>query len=516
MKKQIAYILILLHILWSVDAFADTHNAATCGQDDIMTAIGAAVNGDVVSVPSGSCTWTNREGSGLKARAPVSIDDKNITLQGAGIGSTIITVNTGNTWEDCTLYVNDANQAFRITGFTFTSSLATTYQVIYVTKETNQATPTTGWRIDHNRFDFSGDRKAANPIEIYQPNYGLIDNNQFNSSDGGYQAILIEPYLTSGETNLGETMWADAPGEGTANAVYIEDNTVTHNQVTTALVDSNCGARVVTRYNSITNAIIYSHGPGQGGNCRGMQWMEVYNNTLTTSLSMYSPITYRSGSGVVFNNTVSTSGAGAWSANGFVLDVPRAGCGAGVTCKTSGIYVTRCDGTQAAVDGNEESAAGYPCMDQPGVGYGALTSQTKSPLYEWENGSYHFTVANNETSDPHSSDHIQANRDYYNSTAKTGYTAYAYPHPLQNAGETLYTVTPSVASGSGAVSPIVPASVISGENSPTYTATPANGWKVTWSGTCGATGSAATYQKTNVTADCTVIATFTEIQLMPW
>jgi len=72
-----------------------------------------------------------------------------------------------------------------------------------------------------------------------------------------------------------------------------------------------------------------------------------------------------------------------------------------------------------------------------------------------------------------------------------------------------YTVTPSVASESGTISPNAVEVVASGGNSTTYTATPAHCYSISaWSGTCGATGSAETYQKTNVTEDCTIIVTF--------
>ena len=53
--------------------------ARSASLNDVAAAVQAAVNGDTVAVPAGTATWT----------APLTIT-KNITLQGAGVGSTII------------------------------------------------------------------------------------------------------------------------------------------------------------------------------------------------------------------------------------------------------------------------------------------------------------------------------------------------------------------------------------------------------------------------------------------
>src|SRR5262245_11537674 len=54
-------------------------NAASCSQSAVQSAINAAVSGDRVIVPAGSCSTWN-----------VSISGKRLTLQGAGIGVTNI------------------------------------------------------------------------------------------------------------------------------------------------------------------------------------------------------------------------------------------------------------------------------------------------------------------------------------------------------------------------------------------------------------------------------------------
>jgi YVTN family beta-propeller protein len=72
----------------------------------------------------------------------------------------------------------------------------------------------------------------------------------------------------------------------------------------------------------------------------------------------------------------------------------------------------------------------------------------------------------------------------------------------------LRTITPSVASGTGTISPSTPVSVANGAT-PTFTVTPGSGFSAAVGGTCGGVLSGNVYTVTAVTADCTVIATFT-------
>src|SRR6266513_4088097 len=60
-------------------AGATTINANSAAQSDVAAAIASATNGDVVSIPGGTVTWTRT----LRVR-------KGITIQGAGVGVTII------------------------------------------------------------------------------------------------------------------------------------------------------------------------------------------------------------------------------------------------------------------------------------------------------------------------------------------------------------------------------------------------------------------------------------------
>ena len=78
--------------------------AASCSQNDVNNAINSASSGDTVTVPAGNCSW-----SGLSVA-------KAITLQGAGVGQTNISLN------GTTTFTKQSAGVMRITGFSFSVS----------------------------------------------------------------------------------------------------------------------------------------------------------------------------------------------------------------------------------------------------------------------------------------------------------------------------------------------------------------------------------------------------------
>src|ERR1700746_237618 len=93
---------ILFTVLGRVEAA--TINAASPSFTAVNTAIALAANGDTVVIPAGTATWTSS-----------LIIGKAITLQGAGVGQTIIKDDCqGNT--QVLLWTVPANFASRLTG----------------------------------------------------------------------------------------------------------------------------------------------------------------------------------------------------------------------------------------------------------------------------------------------------------------------------------------------------------------------------------------------------------------
>jgi hypothetical protein len=226
---------------------------------------------------------------------------------------------------------------------------------------------------------------------------------------------------------MGGYAWLLPLNLGSDEAVYVEDNTFTMNTgCYYGIGDMYYGSRMVFRYNKVTNAYWQNHatrGTERGGNLKA----EIYNNDFNATDSNWTrAIHMRSGTGVIFNNTV----RGAFSqmqvdnqrSNGQNTSAPFGACNGG-----------------SRWDGNASGLSGWPCLDQIGRGPGQYPNQPSVPLYAWNNGSSigcstGGTCTNDRFIIGDGDAHIQSGRDFVNNgtTPKPAYTPYAYPHPLQN------------------------------------------------------------------------------------
>ena len=388
--------------------------AASCFQNDVQTAINAANEGDFVLIPEGSCAWTT-----LAAQTPsVIMDEKSITLQGAGIGKTIITDGTGLNWNEVPLRIDGVEgKSFRVTGFSIIGQGSGHYDSF--------AAITIGGtsknlRVDHIRFD----NIAGRSISVSGHTYGVIDHCEFIQPNG--QGVIV---LDDRGTPPGSIAWDEPMSFGTADAVFIEDSTFQWGSGADGAIDCGNGGRFVFRHNTIAGIMVGNH--GMDSKPRSCMQMEIYDNTFTPSAhSVWLAIQSRGGAALVFNNTINGSyGAGMGVTN------YRSCCYAGAACTPSpDPPFGTCDGT-SPLDGNTPPTTtykGWPCKDQIGRG----SRQSSEPLYEWNNtlngSDVDVTVYNNWAGcvNPQPSDHIKEKRDYYNDTPKPGYTPYIYPHPL--------------------------------------------------------------------------------------
>ena len=416
LKKNMIVILFLIFGL-TKNLEADIIYAASCSQEDVQAAIDLANDGDIVIVPAGTCTWDSA----------VSFY-KSITVQGAGIDSTIIIDSTPGypTWEQTPFWISGSTgKTFRITGFTFKDTRTSDPNgIIKIIGHNNT------FRIDHVKFDDILNRG----IWIKGRSYGVIDHNIFvKETDDNFVAIHIEDDVIMVDET--EDSWSRPMSYGTAEAVYIEDNTFDydyHNFGT----DCQMGGRYVFRYNIVNGTTVGNHGYNSVASSCLQE--EIYNNIFNPpeGVSVYRAIQFRGGTGVIFNNTITGDYTHAIHVTNYR------------SC-SDGFYPGKgpCDGTSPE-DGNTPPDSvnhGWPCYDQIGRG----TNQESYPLYEWDNAingqdaDIEVYDAGSETC--YTTIHIQEGRDYYNDTPMPGYTPYTYPHPLVTGieeSEKLKTVLP--------------------------------------------------------------------------
>lgn len=296
--KQIVAILILL---CSLSLRAATYTAASASWTDVSNAVALASSGDTVNVPAGSVTWTGT----LQVIG-------SIKLIAAGIGQTVITDEVPRVGGDCSMIVWSVNAGDwpRLSGFTFVGGVTNTGGTSGIIRFNGSCS---AFRFDHVRFQ----QPQNTPLSIFGTVYGVIDHCDFwlNTSF----VNCIDYHQTANGDNYGDLSWSTPVLWGTTNALYMEDNTgFYYTAAGGGLQDMYQGARMVVRYNTVTNLYVQNHGTENGGGWRGGRSIEVYKNRFTdTSGVNTTPFFWRSGNGVYFSNLVD---GGSWNIGAIVAN----------------------------------------------------------------------------------------------------------------------------------------------------------------------------------------------------
>ena len=275
-------------------------NAQSASRADVGAAIALANDGDTVTVPAGTATWAST----------LNIT-KNLTLQGAEAGSTVIIDEIVRADPERPLIRAFTPVAgnLRIAWFTFQGGTVNTEMTdngeIRIEGECHAV------RVDHCTFD----QLNGVALATYGFTLGVIDHNTFASH--GKHPIIIEhdtwqPFngalpTGGGRYIFGHGSWADDPYWGSDRFIFIEDNVFNDTSPSGDGIDMFEGARAVVRHNTFTNVRVTNHGTeGQG---RGGKQIEEYNNTLTSTIS--GPVgDIRSGSLIANGNTYVGFGQG--------------------------------------------------------------------------------------------------------------------------------------------------------------------------------------------------------------
>lgn len=419
-------------VLSAASALAATYTAASCAESDVQTAIGKATNGDTVNIPG--CAQTN-----WNSTLNINVG---ITLQGAGQGVTILGDNVakGSVAGSCNdggpfiVWNVSAPNSMRMTNMTINAVAAD--PAVCSKGHIKISGSTHSMRVDHITIT-----AVTSSIFISGDVWGVIDHYTFTGNF--VTGVRVEHYGWNGFSSWtdlwGDASWSGPIHYGSGEGLYVEDSsfTGTSSVASAAATDCYSGGRFVFRHNTVSTLDIGSHGTDSDQRHRSCRWMEVYDNTFTyTTINQLGFIAWiRGGTGVFYNNTI--------TAAGFTHNLVQASnCrdpGTGCDNNTTGNFTPwgACDGTSAY---DQNASGGYRCVDQPGAGTsnqlgpdtsGGITPANRwvgnisDPIYTWNNTLN--GVANNSAG---GSTNVVANRDYYAGTARPGYAAYTYPHPL--------------------------------------------------------------------------------------
>lgn len=278
-------------LITTLTAFGATIVSDSASYTDVATAVASASNGDTVTIPAGTATWT----TGFEL-------DKAITLQGAGVGQTIIKdgIADGSRFWDVALV---ANLTTRITGIEFQDDGAGAGYIPRI--------KVSGSNIDNRRLrvdncKFSSLSYAA--MDLYTV-LGVIDNCEFICKAAGQQVWVAFVHGTSwgyaaDSANWGDGAWVAADQFGTDQFLYFEDCTFNSLYGTTlTMIDAFAGARYAVRYCEINKGHLDTHG-AESSRTRGGRAFEIYMNTFTGDGSLSTPTYYRSGVGVIWSNSI--------------------------------------------------------------------------------------------------------------------------------------------------------------------------------------------------------------------
>jgi hypothetical protein len=381
---------IVVGVLWGVARpEAATINAASCSRDAVNAAIAAAVNGDTVLIPNGSCSWS----SGISTTKQITVRAQNYTPTPMGATSRSVTITN-----------NSSSPLFEFT-------TGNSFHVALIGIRFNEGSGL----VNHLRVEGSGSKVALisdNYFEVRQRNGnsdeiaiiywaaqgGILWNNRFVGvgsgpggsvgPDGASIVIKNSPRVWNTPSTMGSK-----DTNGTIN-VYFEDSTFLN---VGQCPDVDDHGRAVFRYNDIDGCSGVTHGFSSAW---GGRHVEYYNNQFHVSTHERNIagryFWMRAGTGVFFNNTVAQENRGY-----------------GLPCQVSFIV---------------EGGGSYPKPRQVGRGY--ENGDVSDPVYVWnQTGPGAYDVENMTTS------MIQENRDYFlNKGPKPGYSPYAYPHPLRGGG----------------------------------------------------------------------------------
>jgi hypothetical protein len=412
---------ILTVCLWSFQASAQgTYTATSCSLSAISAAIAAEqaqpVDGDIISIPSGTCTWTGT--AGLNATFTHSV-----TIQGAGAVSattggtsltgtdnTIIIDNLGNGRPGITIQINTiAGKSFRWTGIALEGNSSSTQASngILAIEGTSTAV-----RVDHSHFHIPAQTSQGLALTD-GPIQGVADHDYFDSpsTDLTNNVGFRNGFGWNGASTSdnGNNSWATADNFGTSQFFFVEDSQFLNGDVS----DADYGSRYVFRHNTVlgTNGAcpqMYNHGVATGI-YRGMRASEVYVNTFSCPGANTGKVADSPNTGVAlfWGNNISGGYSHAitisynfrnQAGGGGNYHYPPPPAGWGFCGSTAG--------GPTNWDGNHNAASGYPCLGQPGRGKGDLltgssfatlvnsTTGTVSwphealdPVYSWMNTS---------------------------------------------------------------------------------------------------------------------------------
>jgi hypothetical protein len=299
---------ILIGCLWAFQASAQqTYKAASCSQTDVQAAINNeiahATDGDIITIPAGTCAWTGSTSVGGNFT-------KSVTIQGAGaISATAGGASTTGT--DQTVIVNHMSSNKPVMSFATTAGKSFRFTGIAVIEDGGSLGAASNGnvsiygkssavRMDHCHF-FIAVNGSKGPFFAGGVT-GVADHVYINTNQGITNNFVFNNGAAWGSDTggFGNGSWADTDHWGTSQFMYVEDTRMDTGYGS----DCGTGGRWVLRHSTVVN----NHGMEEHGThdqYRGCRASETYNNTFIIAAGTDGGIVHNnSGTSLVWGNTI--------------------------------------------------------------------------------------------------------------------------------------------------------------------------------------------------------------------
>ena len=314
---------LLLSALFVTAAWAQTtYTAASCNESDVQsiysTEQARAEDGDIISIPAGTCTWSSTwtfsptnsltfQGTGAETPSTsCTFTPGTPCTTTSGSDQTVITDGTsgGNIMLNVTVA---AGKTLRITGVEYYFPSSNTNNGSNGQWAFAGSNGTSQIRIDHNHFY----GYAGHWIVVYGWGpFGVADHNLVDLflADANWIYMSNGTGWNNDNTSYGNGngSWADYSYWGSGKAFFEENNVFPDDQSTYGVYVNDCsnGGRQVFRYNTFESPSNGIQGHEGGGDNRGCRTTEVYNNTSTPTGASSPGVLdgVRSGSALVWGN----------------------------------------------------------------------------------------------------------------------------------------------------------------------------------------------------------------------
>lgn len=255
----------------------------------------AAVDGDVYIMDPGTWSWAHSPN-----RVAIT---KNVTLFGSGQDQTFIEDDGDDSDSVSNILSLGGSGSWRISNFTIKDDSGPTHSGANWQIRIESGS---GFSIDNITFQkkTNGGGSSRRPFYIAGPSSGVIWGCTFNQE----RQVCYARNRVVSSTDWGDNGWNNPPDIGGQNQIVWEDNT--HGRAAT--FDGDGGSWMTVRKSVMHNAYVGYHGTESSSRYRGGRWYEVYHNTATwdTDVSTSQFVDLRSGSAIIFGNTIDNNTSG--------------------------------------------------------------------------------------------------------------------------------------------------------------------------------------------------------------